>query len=174
MCWVRVLWLPWGLPGMSRKYGLCRSGEGGQAPVQSVGEGGRLSAKTPPQPRSVFLLQSQPADVLCGPGQVTWHLCASASSTVKCCGQSGLQLGGLNKKDHMESVQNSIGTWDSSRYVVLLLLLWLFCSRSEAFPRRNKGGTCSPSVPEAGASMGLWFGVGWGGDSHVLVLGRSP
>lgn len=45
------------------------------------------------QPRTVFLLQMQPADVLCGPGQVTSPLCASASSAVQCCGQSGLPVG---------------------------------------------------------------------------------
>lgn len=64
-------------------------------------------------------------------------------------------LGGLNKKDYMESVQNQV--WHMglfSRYLVLLLLLWLFCYWSEPFPRRNKGESCSLSVPGAGVRGG--------------------
>lgn len=60
-------------------------------------------------------------------------------------------LGGLNKKDYMESVQNKV--WHMglfSRYLVLLLLLWSFCYWSEPFPQRNKGESCSLSVPGAG------------------------
>lgn len=56
----------------------------------------------------------------------------------------------------------------SSPGIWWLLLLWLFCYRSEAFSQRNKGESCSPSVREPGA------GVGWGGDPAVLVPESSP
>lgn len=75
-------------------------------------------------------------------------------------------LGGLNKKDYVESVQNNVWlTARFSRYLVQLLLLWLSCYWSEPFPQRNEGESCSLSVPGAGV---------WGGGPCMLVLGPSP
>lgn len=64
-------------------------------------------------------------------------------------------LGGLTKKDYMESAQKKV--WHMgllSRYLVLSLLLCLCCYWSEPVPQRNKGESCSLRVPGAGV---------WGG-----------
>lgn len=66
----------------------------------------------------------------------------------------------------MESAQKKV--WHMglfSRYLVLLLLLWLFCYWSEPFPQRNKGESCSLSVPGAGL---------WGGGPCNAGAGEQP